>query len=536
MKSSILDIQGVPFEVPENPHTTLEKGWKTIPNEKPNRAPKTFMYDPMSLMYSLGYKDRQFSLTYDVIRQVTKQLTLTSAIIKHRINQIIQFCSPYSLTKQGSGLGFEIKHKDTDRPMSAAEKRFAKQIEQFILFCGDPRPNKYTGKRRPDFEEFTKKFIRDLMELDQACHPAGTLIELADGTELPIEEIEAGMEVRTHRLGRPRVVTETMNRAYTGKLYTVESGGLHISATDNHPLLVVAHPWFRLSPYRKKGIKPEWVKAKDVKPGNYLVYPKPENVDEEELEFFVFPKDRQRRYANIPYKTIAERVGVHPTTVRAILTGTYTRNGPELKERVKGVAKEMGFKLSHIPYKENVRFDKKFSFLCGAYCAEGNVGPKGSAVNFSLAEDDELLLDGIVECLDELGLNYNIIPEGDKRAVRLITHSKSLGEFLISNFGQGSCNKFLPSWIHTVPEESRKSFVIAYLLGDGNFGPQVGFSTVSKNLFCGLRILLSGLGVYARKSTEAARDWIHAEYVRHNSERYCASLSGENSDFYLRCS
>lgn len=164
--TQILDQYGRPMQPPPS---ALQKGWKTLPQDNPKRAPKTFTFDPLSLMYSLGYKDRQFSLTYDVIRQVTKQLSLTSAIIKHRISQVLQFCSPYRLTRNSSGLGFEIKHKSDDRPMSASEKRFARELENFVLYCGNPKPNKYTGKRRPDFETFTKKFLRDLLELDQGC-------------------------------------------------------------------------------------------------------------------------------------------------------------------------------------------------------------------------------------------------------------------------------------------------------------------------------------------------------------------------------
>ncbi len=165
MESQILDHYGVPFSVPDT--EVLEKAWKKLPTEKASSAPKSFVYDPMSLMYSLGYKDKQFALTYTTIRQVMKQLSLSSAIVRHRIRQVVQFCTPYSISKESSGLGFAIKHKDSDRVMTNSEKRFVKELEQFILYCGDPRPNKFTGKRRPDFEEFTKKFLKDLLELDQ---------------------------------------------------------------------------------------------------------------------------------------------------------------------------------------------------------------------------------------------------------------------------------------------------------------------------------------------------------------------------------
>ena len=148
---------------------TLQKGWKQLPNSGADHQPKTLAYDPMTLMYTMGYKDRRFALSYEVIRQVTKQLSLSAAIIRHRINQCIQFCSPYRYTHNSTGLGFQIKHKNADRTMSASEKRFAAELEQFIMFCGNPKANKHTGKMRPDFETFTKMFLRDLMEIDQGC-------------------------------------------------------------------------------------------------------------------------------------------------------------------------------------------------------------------------------------------------------------------------------------------------------------------------------------------------------------------------------
>lgn len=150
------------------PTDEMMKAWKRLPDGPAQRAPKSLFFDPMTLMYSLGYKDRKFSMTYDVIRKVAQQLSLTSAIVKHRISQVCEFCSPYRLSRHASGLGFEIKHKNPDRPMTQSEKRFAAELEQFILYCGRPRKNQY-GDKREDFETFTKKFLRDLLELDQGC-------------------------------------------------------------------------------------------------------------------------------------------------------------------------------------------------------------------------------------------------------------------------------------------------------------------------------------------------------------------------------
>jgi hypothetical protein len=205
--SLILDQSGQPYPVtPEIVEgEVVEKGWRRLPETQAKRAPSSFLFDPMSLMYSLGYKDKRFSLTYDVIRQVAQQLTYTSAIIKHRISQICEFCSPYSITKNQSGLGFQVKHKDRGRKLTASEKLYIADLERFILHCGQPRPNKYYNKR-DDFETFTKKFLKDLLELDQA-----TLEVVPDRKERPFEFIAVdGATIRI--AAEPRTPYHSLNR------------------------------------------------------------------------------------------------------------------------------------------------------------------------------------------------------------------------------------------------------------------------------------------------------------------------------------
>ena len=95
--------------VPDAP--PMEKAWREIPSSAAKRQPIALMQDPMSLAYSMGYKDRKTSMTYDVLRQVTHQLSLISAIINTRVNQVAAFSSPFRRTRT---LGFEVKHKDRE--------------------------------------------------------------------------------------------------------------------------------------------------------------------------------------------------------------------------------------------------------------------------------------------------------------------------------------------------------------------------------------------------------------------------------------
>ena len=142
----------------------LAKGWKKLPGTAPERGPKSMTWDPMSLVYSLGYKDRRSNLTYDMLRQMVGSLSILSAIVNTRVNQVSTFTSPYRRTRN---IGFEIKHKDRDHKLSKSEKRFIVELESFISECGKPEKNKYSKKPRDNFEQFTRKVIRDRMTYDQ---------------------------------------------------------------------------------------------------------------------------------------------------------------------------------------------------------------------------------------------------------------------------------------------------------------------------------------------------------------------------------
>jgi hypothetical protein len=142
----------------------LSKGWKKLPMTDAERPPKSMAWDPMSLVYSLGYKDRRSNLTYDVLRQMVGSLSILSAIVNTRVNQVATFTSPYRRTRN---IGFEIKHKDRDHKLTSSEKRFITELESFVSNCGKPKVNRFVKRPRDNFEQFTRKVIRDRMTYDQ---------------------------------------------------------------------------------------------------------------------------------------------------------------------------------------------------------------------------------------------------------------------------------------------------------------------------------------------------------------------------------
>ena len=141
----------------------IEKAWKEIPSTGAQRQPLAMLNDPMSLAYSMGYKDRKTNMTYDVLRQVAHQLSIISAIINTRVNQVASFSAPFRRTRT---LGFEIKHKDREHKLSKSEKKFIQELESYISFCGKPVDNPYYFGQRDNFDQFTRKVIRDRLIYD----------------------------------------------------------------------------------------------------------------------------------------------------------------------------------------------------------------------------------------------------------------------------------------------------------------------------------------------------------------------------------
>ena len=138
--------------------------YKSLPRGiQPARGPRVRFFDPLSLVYATGFRDRRYSLTYDILRRTSYQLSLIGAIIKLRSDQVASFAQPHRENRQ---IGFAIRFKDETRIPTEDERRVIQRIEQFIMECGWGR-NPYSPFPRDNFWTFLKKVVRDSMTYDQ---------------------------------------------------------------------------------------------------------------------------------------------------------------------------------------------------------------------------------------------------------------------------------------------------------------------------------------------------------------------------------
>jgi len=133
--------------------------------EDAKRNVRAFIDDPLALNYAMGYKDRRYSMAFDIAKQVVQNLSLVAGIIQTRTNQVGSFAVPYRLSKS---IGYVIKHKNPSRLTTKGEREMIQSLEKFIYNCGSSEFNKFDPHRqRDDFEAFLKKIVRDSLMYDQ---------------------------------------------------------------------------------------------------------------------------------------------------------------------------------------------------------------------------------------------------------------------------------------------------------------------------------------------------------------------------------
>jgi len=123
---------------------------------------------PLAIQYSMGYKDRRHSISYDMARHVVQNLSLLSSIINTLTAQIASFAQPFRLS---GSLGFVIKHKNPAKVTTKGEREMIRSMEAFMYNCGAEKPNPHNKGEyvRDDFETLIRKLVRDSLTFDQVC-------------------------------------------------------------------------------------------------------------------------------------------------------------------------------------------------------------------------------------------------------------------------------------------------------------------------------------------------------------------------------
>jgi hypothetical protein len=138
-------------------------GQQNLPDGLPDptdEAAKALMVDPFSVIDQLGYKDRPSGLTYWTLEEMVRRVPVVTAIHQTRTEQVANFAIPQQNDRDP---GFRVKLRDKTKNTTKAERKRAREIEDWLMWTGSTRK---FGK--DSFETFLQKIVRDSLTYDQA--------------------------------------------------------------------------------------------------------------------------------------------------------------------------------------------------------------------------------------------------------------------------------------------------------------------------------------------------------------------------------
>ena len=131
-----------------------------VEKSKPNRDMKALVEDPIGVLTAMGYKDKPYSLSYDILRRMASKNAVIAAIITTRVNQVSSFTTPARFSR--AGIGYEIRLRDPSETPTAQDKEVMTAIEKFLENTGFDNNNERDG-----FDTFIRKIVRDRLTYDQ---------------------------------------------------------------------------------------------------------------------------------------------------------------------------------------------------------------------------------------------------------------------------------------------------------------------------------------------------------------------------------
>lgn len=121
---------------------------------------RSIVEDPLAIVQSLKFKDKPYSLSYDILKKMATKDSVIASIILTRNNQVSSFSQPARFANDG--VGYEIRLRDSKKSPTKEQKRMMMALESFLENCGfnyDPG--------RDNFDTFIRKIVRDSLVFDQ---------------------------------------------------------------------------------------------------------------------------------------------------------------------------------------------------------------------------------------------------------------------------------------------------------------------------------------------------------------------------------
>ena len=387
----------------------------------------------------------------------------------------------------GSG-GFELAGT-----LAGVKPVFLSEVEPFCV--------RLTEKRFPDVKHYgdvSRLSGADLEPVDvitfgSPCFPEGTLI-LTDNGYIPIEEVEVGMRVLTHK-GRWRTVTAT--GAKFGETVVLKGNHYGLECTPNHPIY-------------SSGERKYYPQLDNGKRGNMILL-----TDEKS---WVPAGEMKGKLWGVP--NYAEPL---PIASPSYLGTSWQKPMPP--------------------------FSDELFYFVGRWLGDGWVqnkqrpgrpeGHTGGQICICDSYDKEGELREIVEKMSE---RYSVYRH--RTAIRFTFTSKVFCEWLTDNFGRYAYGKTMPGWVFGMRESYKRSLLNGLIDSDGTKVQDNiwKINTTSKRLAESIRILGEMLGysttVFFVKTEDTCviegrvvnqRDWYSVVLTRGKKRKH---LSDDRQGWY----
>ena len=256
------------------------------------------------------------------------------------------------------------------------------------------------------------------------CHPAGTLVSMADGSEKQIQDIVTGDLVVTHN-STPRRVTKVGVREYSGMITRLHVKGQldPLLMTDDHPVLCA------------DASGTQWVNACDLDGHSMPIVPRgydcatPLTLD---LANYVDAED-------------VVRVWKSPVIGEDFVRPKHT----------------------NLMIKRFVTVDEDLAWAFGLYLAEGNTEPR--RVTYTLGIDEMPYATRVRDILhDKFGVLAKIKPEHGHSTIRVRLDSAAVSSVFQSLLPGLALTKCVPDFAFTIPVACRKAMLRGWVDGDGH--------------------------------------------------------------------
>ena len=128
--------------------------------KKRRKKPKAWDFDPIAIISIFDYKEKDPTLSFELLRRMAERNIVVCSIINTRINQVSRFSYPARVREDK--IGFKIRPRDPREKITDAVKKRIIEIEDFLLYCGLLEYNYI----RDQFGDFLKKIVRDRLIYD----------------------------------------------------------------------------------------------------------------------------------------------------------------------------------------------------------------------------------------------------------------------------------------------------------------------------------------------------------------------------------